>query len=354
MVGRCVSTEALLYSGLSGRDAVSGDVRDPAAYRGQRRAKSILAARRAKAGIHGGPLNRAQVLTRHHNSAKGCSASAEHGSSTLSNEWSADHVKTAPRNRGRRDEAGSGVFGRSSPFSARWPSCWPWAGTATSPSPRLPRTAKRCAVHRRPQTAQPCRLRRALRRRRRPVAARGRGHDHRRRLPVRLAVGGAWPPWSARRSGRQLSFSSQGARSGISWRSGQGRSCRAFARDSRRMPSPICSSCGSCRSFPSGSSTLPLDCSASLSLPMSRPLFLALSREHSPLRWPVTASTASSRRSRRCTSPALPSRDREAKSRARIRSIRGRCSTPELIAGFVALGLVALIPVVLKWIRRAP
>jgi uncharacterized membrane protein YdjX (TVP38/TMEM64 family) len=32
----------------------------------------------------------------------------------------------------------------------------------------------------------------------------------------------------------------------------------------------------------------------------------------------------------------------------------GMLLTPELIAGLVALGLVALIPVVLKWIRRAP
>ena len=76
--------------------------------------------------------------------------------------------------------------------------------------------------------------------------------------------------------------------------------------------------------FPFWLVNLAPDCSAWTSPPMSPPPSSVSSRERLPIRWPAVGSTASSRRSKLRTNPALPRWGREAKSLARIRSIQGR------------------------------
>ena len=115
-------------------------------------------------------------------------------------------------------------------------------------------------LHRRQYAAEPARLRRALCRRRRAVAA-GWGCSHPcRRLPLRLVH------WRHRldhrrhhRRHHRVSHCQERFRRGV-WPPAQDPFFPAFARDFSKTPSAICYSCGSCRSFRFGSSIWRLDC----------------------------------------------------------------------------------------------
>ena len=166
---------------------------------------------------------------------------------------------------------------------------------------------------------------------------------------------GCWaasPPSSAQPSAPRSSFSLPGARSAKSSRRVPDPGCPAFARDSRKMPSAICCSCGWCRFFRFGSSISHPDCSASASPPMSLTTFIgiipgtfAYSLAGSGLDSVIRAQQAAQQS---CLAKMGPG----GQESCPYMLDPGALLTPELVAGLVALGLVALIPVAVKWFRR--